>query len=122
MDFLTILGVAVGGATGSVLRYILQSAFRTSGFPVGTLLINLLGSFLIGLCAAFMERGNPWLRPWIMVGFLGGFTTFSAFSLENLRMLREGQAGLALTYVLISVVGGVLLAFTGYMLARPSGM
>jgi fluoride exporter len=124
MDYIALTGVAIGGAAGSVLRHVIQSTFRLSAFPAfpaGTLLINLLGSFLIGLCAALAERGAPWLRPWLMAGFLGGFTTFSAFSLENMRLIREGQAGLALAYALISVVAGLVLAFAGYMLARPAG-
>jgi CrcB protein len=114
------LAIAIGGAAGSVLRYAVQSAFRLQAFPMGTLLVNLLGSFLIGLCAAFAERGMPWLRPWLMAGFLGGFTTFSAFSLENLRLIRDGQAGTALVYALVSVAAGTALAFAGYALARPS--
>lgn len=112
------LAVAIGGAAGSVLRYFLQSLFRLSAFPVGTLAVNLLGSFLIGLCAAFAERGSPWIRPWLMTGFLGGFTTFSAFSLENLRLIRDGQVGTALAYALTSLVAGVLLAFAGYSLGN----
>jgi CrcB protein len=113
--------IALGGAAGSVLRYSLQSVFRLSAFPTGTLLVNLAGSFLIGLCAALAERGMPWLRPWVMTGFLGGFTTFSAFSLENFRMIREGQTGTALIYAVVSVGGGVALAFAGYALARSPG-
>ncbi len=116
---IAVAAVALGGAAGSVVRYAVQAAFRFH--PSGTLLVNLAGSFLIGLCAAWAERGAPWLRPWIMTGFLGGFTTFSAFSLENLRMLREGQAGAALLYVAASAAGGVALAFAGYALARPAG-
>jgi fluoride exporter len=120
MDFLALTGVALGGAAGSVLRYAIQSAFRLHAFPVGTLLVNLSGSFLIGLVAALAERGAPWARPWLMAGFLGGFTTFSAFSLENLRLVREGMAATALGYALASVAGGLALAFAGYMLARPT--
>jgi CrcB protein len=114
-----VAGVALGGATGSVARHAVQAAFRLH--PAGTLTVNLAGSFLIGLCAAWAERGAPWVRPWLMTGFLGGFTTFSAFSLENLRMLREGHAGSALLYACASVAGGVALAFAGYALARPAG-
>jgi CrcB protein len=115
------LAVALGGAAGSVLRYVVSTMFRTAApgaFPLGTLLVNLLGSFLIGLCAAWVERGAPWVRPWLMAGFLGGFTTFSAFSLENMRLLRDGYLGTALLYALLSVSAGVLLAFAGYAIAR----
>lgn len=120
MNLLALLGVALGGAAGSVARFAVSAMFRTAPgtFPVGTFLVNLLGSFLIGLCAAWAERGAPWVRPWLMAGFLGGFTTFSAFSLENMRLLRDGYLGTALTYALVSVSAGILLAFAGYSLAR----
>lgn len=121
MNLSALLGVALGGATGSMIRYAIQSAFRLSAFPVGTILVNLGGSFLIGLAAAYAERGAPWIRPWLLTGFLGGFTTFSAFSLENLRMLRDGDIVAALGYALLSVAGGVALASAGYLLARPPG-
>lgn len=117
------LAVAMGGAAGSVLRYAISAFFRTAlpgTFPTGTLFINLLGSFLIGLCAAWTERGLPGVRPWLMAGVLGGFTTFSAFSLENMRLMREGLPGTAFLYALLSVGGGVLLAFAGYTLARTA--
>lgn len=116
------LAVAIGGAAGSVLRYAVQSALRTSsgGFPWGTLTVNLVGSLLIGLCAAFVERqgAGSWIRPWLMVGLLGGFTTFSAFSLENVHLLRSGQIAALSAYVVVSVAGGLALALTGYLLAR----
>lgn len=118
MDY---LAVALGGAAGSLLRYLVSGLLRSpipGALPVGTFLVNLLGSFLIGLCAAWAERGAPWVRPWLMAGFLGGFTTFSAFSLENMRLLRDGHLGTALTYALVSVSAGILLAFAGYSLAR----
>lgn len=121
MDY---LAVAFGGAAGAVLRHALSSFFRVAApgaLPLGTLLVNLSGSFLIGVCAAGVERGFPWLRPWLMVGFLGGFTTFSAFSLENMRLMRDGFPGMALLYALVSVGAGILLAFAGYAVARMPG-
>jgi len=120
MDYLAI---ALGGAAGSVARYAVSTLFRVAPgtFPVGTLLVNLLGSLLIGVCAAWAERGAPWVRPWLMAGFLGGFTTFSAFSLENVRLLRDGHLGTALAYALVSVGAGILLAFAGYAAVRAQG-
>jgi CrcB protein len=119
---MTYLAIALGGAAGSVLRYALQAALRpaSGGFPWGTLAVNLAGSFLIGLCAALAERqgGGSWIRPWLMVGLLGGFTTFSAFSLENMQMLRQGQLLTLFLYVVASVAAGLALAFAGYFLAR----
>lgn len=120
MTFPSLLGVALGGAAGSVARYVVSTMVRAApgAFPLGTLVVNLLGSLLIGAAAAWAERGVPWVRPWVMTGFLGGFTTFSAFSLENLRLLRDGHPGTALAYALVSVGAGILLAFAGYSLAR----
>ena len=122
---MTYLAIALGGAAGSVLRYAIQSALRPAGggFPWGTLAVNLLGSFLIGLCAALAERygtqgAGSWIRPWLMVGLMGGFTTFSAFSLENMQMLRNGQIALVFAYALLSVAGGLVLALAGYWLGR----
>lgn len=118
---MTYLAIALGGALGSVLRYAVQSALRpvSGGFPWGTLTVNLVGSFLIGLCAALAERqGGSWIRPWLMVGVLGGFTTFSAFSLENVHLLRGGQLALTFAYLLASVAGGLILAWLGYASAR----
>ncbi len=118
MDF---LAVALGGAAGSVARYAVQGAFRAwlgTAFPWGTLAVNLLGSLLIGLCAAAAERSWPWLRPWAMTGFLGGFTTFSAFSFENVHLIRNGQ-GLAFTLnIIVSMIGGAALAWAGYLGGR----
>jgi CrcB protein len=120
MDY---LAVAIGGAAGSVARYAVSTLLRTAPgtFPVGTFAVNLLGSLLIGLCAGLAERGAPWVRPWLMAGFLGGFTTFSAFSLENMRLLRDGSLGTALAYALVSVSAGILLAYAGYAAVRAQG-
>lgn len=123
---MTYLAIALGGAVGSVLRYAVQSAFNgalrpvAGGFPWGTLAVNLLGSFLIGLCAALAERqgSGSWIRPWLMVGLLGGFTTFSAFSLENMQLVRDGRFLTAFAYILATVAAGLVMAFAGYLIAR----
>jgi CrcB protein len=119
---MTYLAIALGGAVGSVLRYAVQTALRpvSSGFPWGTLAVNLAGSFLIGLCAALAERPGAaaWIRPGLMVGVLGGFTTFSAFSLENMQLARDGRFLTALLYIVISAAAGLVLALAGYWIAR----
>lgn len=116
--------IAIGGALGSVLRYFLQSRIQTylpGLFPMGTLGVNLLGSLTIGFLGgwlAYAPVGTGQMRLFLMVGVLGGFTTFSSFSLENLTLIRDGHARLAAAYILSSNVLGIGLAFAGYFLAR----
>jgi len=118
---MNFLAVALGGAVGSMARYGMQTAFRVwfgSMLPWGTIVVNLLGCFLIGVCAVLVERGWPGLRPWVMTGLLGGFTTFSAFSLESGYLLRNGQPLAFILNVVVSVAGGILLTFAGYAWMR----
>lgn len=114
-----ILLVALGGAAGSVARYltVLGAARLVPGFPVGVMAINVLGSFVIGLLAGVLIGPRAGFSPLLVVGFLGGFTTFSTFSLDALRLWDAGQPGMALVYVvgtvglsLAAVVAGVGLA------------
>ena len=120
----TVLAVAFGGALGSVLRYgISHWALQRLGAQayLGTLLINLIGCLLIGFLAGwFVTRGDvpAELRLGLISGLLGGFTTFSAFSLEGLRLLESGRLLEALGYVLASVLGGLMAAWGGLLLAR----
>ena len=112
--------VALGGAFGSVLRHYLQQRMAGIAFPWGTLTVNLIGSALIGAMAGAWAATAPphALRALVMVGILGGFTTFSAFTLENLQLVRNGHALLALANMAISNVLGIGLAAAGYFLAR----
>jgi CrcB protein len=97
------LAVALGGALGSCARYAVRLAFAAGGgFPWWTLLVNALGGLLIGLAAGLWREAPEALRLGLVVGVLGGFTTFSAFSLETLQLLRE-QPVLALANVLANV-------------------
>lgn len=120
------LGIAAGGALGSVCRYAVQGLVQGAlpgQFPIGTLVVNLSGSFAIGALGALFEAfgGSPsalQARLFLMVGVLGGFTTFSSFSLENLNLLRAGDWRTAFLYLLSSNVGGLLLAFAGFGLCR----
>lgn len=106
--------VAVGGAVGSVLRYALQKALNAS-FPTGTLAVNVLGCFAIGLLWALANKGlaEP-KRLLLMTGFCGGFTTFSAFSLEGVQMLTAGRWTVFFLYSSSSVACGLLATFIGY--------
>ena len=118
--------VMFGGAIGAGFRYQINAvAVRNLGplFPWGTWIINILGGFLMGALAALLARqftpadGEP-LRLFIGVGVLGGFTTFSAFSLEIGNMLIRGQAVMAAAYAVSSVTGSVLALFAGIALVR----
>ena len=117
--------VAVGGALGAVLRYALTRAcveYIGSEAYLATLVINITGSFLLGLTAAFLVAlpaghiAGTHLRPLLVIGVLGGFTTFSTFSLEVLAMLHGGNPVLALVYVCLSVILSLGAAAAGYWL------
>jgi CrcB protein len=115
--------VALGGAIGSVLRWalVLLAAHRVGpGFPWGTLAVNVAGSFAIGVVAELAAGGalSPPARIFLATGILGGFTTFSAFSLETLLLARDGLPLSALVYSVGSVVVGLGAAYVGTLLAR----
>ena len=119
-----VLAVAAGGALGSCLRFWVShwvAAQAPRHFYLATLAVNLIGCLAIGFLATwFLTRADlPLaLRTGILTGVLGGLTTFSSFSLEVLRLLEQGRWGMALGYLLTSVVGGLLAAWLGMSLAR----
>ena len=122
---LKIFLIALAGAAGTLARYgtstVLIRATERSGFPLGTLAVNLIGCFLIGyLNGLFLERllVRPEYRLMLLVGFLGGFTTFSTFGWETTAMLREGQYARAAFNLLVSNGVGVVLVVLGYGLGR----
>ena len=117
---LAFLQVALGGAIGSAARYgVTLAAARMTGLPLGTLAVNVAGSFLMGLLAAILAlRGNQHLAPLMLTGILGGFTTFSAFSLDTLTLWERGEAGLALAYVFGSVLLSLLAIIAGLAIGR----
>ena len=114
--------VGVGAFFGGVSRYGLGQLISKSEFPWATLLINISGSFLLGLVAAVWGKDHP-LRLLLGVGFLGGYTTFSTFSLEVLEQLRSDQPAAAVTNIAIQVIGGVVFCALGYALGSkfPGG-
>ncbi len=115
--------VALGGAAGSVLRYGVGGAVQRwsgSGWPLGTLAVNIAGSFIIGwLAQLILARGimPPQARLFVMAGLLGGFTTFSTFSLETLRLIQQGGWAPAAANIALSVVGGLIAAWAGFAIS-----
>jgi len=110
--------IALGGAAGSVLRYLLGGRvqhFAPHGFPVGTLTVNVLGCLLIGALARLflnMQTAGEW-RALLMVGFCGGFTTFSTFSIETAGLIEGGEYARAATYIAGSVLLCIMATFLG---------
>src|SRR3954470_10326812 len=120
-----LLIVMLGGALGAGARHLVGSlalARFGPGFPWATLTVNLAGGLLMGLLAGWLVRagGSEATRLFFAVGILGGFTTFSAFSLETYLMLERGQYGIAAAYILASVIGAVALLFLGLWAVRAA--
>ena len=118
-----LMCIAGGGAAGAVARYAVCGAVHRwlgSALPWGTLCVNLAGSFLIGVLAAMCELAvvSPNVRLLLMTGLLGAFTTFSAFSLETVRLLDEGRWTHATTNVGVSCATGIMMVLAGMFVAR----
>jgi len=118
----TLLQVAAGGALGASARYATNLATMRligPGFPWATVAVNVLGSFLMGvLVVVLAHKGGMRLAPFLMTGVLGGFTTFSAFSLDALTLWERGQAGLAFGYVAGTVIVSLAAIVLGMNAAR----
>ena len=118
----TLMQVALGGAIGATARYLTGTAamrLMGPGFPWGTLTVNVAGSFLMGaLVVLLAERLDNRLAHFFMTGLLGGFTTFSAFSLDALVLYERGAVGTAALYVLTSVLLSLLAIGLGLLLSR----
>ncbi|MCX6231567.1 MAG: fluoride efflux transporter CrcB [Bacteroidetes bacterium] len=118
-----LLAIGTGSFIGGVLRYLLSQLIQTkvySTFPFGTLTVNILGCFVIGLVFGLSDKAilpQEW-RLFLATGVLGGFTTFSAFSNETVYMLRDGQFWYASAYVGISVFIGIVATFIGISLIK----
>lgn len=114
-----ILCVGIGGAGGSILRFLVSELFSknyTSTFPLATFSINLIGCFLIGIFAGFLPIENTNLKLLLITGFCGGFTTFSTFSKETLQLITNGQMSIAILYILLSCILGILAVWAGISL------
>jgi len=114
--------VALFGAAGSVLRYslyLITPRFLYLNFPVSTVLVNLLGSFFIGVCISLFDKSiiTENTRIYIVIGLLGGFTTFSTFSMDLFNLLNKSFYIEMISYLALSVFGGVILFLVGYKVA-----
>jgi len=113
--------VAAGGGLGSVCRFVVSALTANFRFPVATFAVNILGSFAIGLvCAYFTAHSNVSanVKLLLMTGFCGGFTTFSAFSLESMNFIENGNWLFLFLYVSSSVTFGIAAVFLGYCLLK----
>ena len=124
----TVLVVAIGGACGAALRYLLANWFEQlihKPFPAGTMIVNIIGSLIIGILFVLATERGQWpelVRLAIITGLLGGFTTFSAFSLDTLLLLQQGRLVATAGYLLGSVGVCLLAAWLGMSLARMGGV
>jgi CrcB protein len=122
--FKTFLLVGVGSFLGGGLRFVVSKYIQNAveySFPLGTLIVNLAGCFIIGLLYALFDRGNlinPDYRLFLTVGFCGGFTTFSTFMNENFQLLKSANFFNFSMYVLLSFIGGFIALYLGHMIIK----
>jgi len=118
-----ILYIAIGGALGSILRFLVSHFCKVyfPYFPVGTLLVNILGSFFIGLFVSYLnnkEISEIIIRYFLIIGLLGSFTTFSAFSIETLNLYKQEGLSLSTFYIILSVIFSISAAYIGFNLIK----
>lgn len=119
-----MLLVGLGGGVGSMFRYsisVLFNKFSTTLFPWPTFIVNVLGSFLMGLLISYFGRSlivSPNLKLLLVAGFCGGFTTFSTFSIEGLNLLNSGNTTIAITYILGSIFFGLIAVWLGVTIGK----
>lgn len=120
----TILYIAIGGAIGSVLRFlttILVSKFWSNQFPLATFIANIFGCFLIGLFIGILAKNNladSNLKWFLVTGFCGGFTTFSAFGMENYNLFQSNNSLLAFGYIALSIILGLFAVWFGFFVSK----
>lgn len=119
-----VLVVGLGGALGSMLRYlttVVTAKYYTASFPLATFMVNVAGCFLAGLIFGMITQETTEaqnLKFLLITGFCGGFTTFSAFALENVRLMNSGNAAVAVMYALASIAAGLLAVWIGLVITR----
>jgi CrcB protein len=118
-----LLGIGAFSFFGGVFRYLLSLLIQsktTTNFPLPTLTVNIIGCFLIGIVMGFFDKGqisDEW-KLYLATGFLGGFTTFSAFSNETFTLFRDGYVLQAMAYILASVLLGLLATYIAYVMIK----
>lgn len=120
----TVVLIGFGGAIGSVLRYltaVMVNKYYASAFPLATFITNVLGCFLIGLIVGLLEKTqmtNSDLKWFLITGFCGGYTTFSAFGYENIGLFQNNNSGIAFIYMGLSVIFGLFAVWLGLLLTK----
>jgi len=116
--------VFLGGGTGAVLRYLLSLVIKSpaSGFPSSTFWVNVIGCFIIGCIFSFLHTGNQSLKLLCIVGLLGGFTTFSSFGIETIRLFKLGDYRMAFFYISLSNICGLGAVYLGTKLSSFWGI
>ena len=112
-----LLYIFVGGGVGSILRYLVsvytQKLWKLGNFPIGTLLVNVLGCFMIGIFTSYFVKNDNYLKYLLITGLCGGFTTFSTFSMENYSLWENQQFGTLILYIILSISLGFIAVFGG---------
>ena len=120
----TLFYIGIGSCTGGISRYLLSKYVQnmtSSGFPIGTFMVNIIGCFIIGLLYGLFDRGNLMntnLKLFLTVGFCGGFTTFSTFMGDNFQLIKAGNFFYCSLYMAASIFCGYLFLFLGYSLIK----
>lgn len=117
-----LLYIFLGGGFGSVLRFLVsnftQKLWNVNSFPMGTFVVNMVGCFLIGIFSTYSLKIDNYLKFLLITGFCGGFTTFSTFSAENISLWQNGNYGILIFYILLSVVLGFCLVYLGINISK----
>ena len=123
-NFITILTVGFGGFIGAIFRYLgggmIQTLFKSQNFPYGTLLVNLLGCFIIGFLGGYSDNMNMFsskTRHFLFIGILGGFTTFSTFGYESVLLMRDHALGAAMINIGMHIFAGLFFVYVGYSIS-----
>ncbi len=121
LSFGTLVAIFVGGALGTICRYLLEAHHPTAGFPWVTLLVNLTGSFAIGFLVPLTDHvasRAPLLQPLVLIGFLGGWTTYSTLAVDAVLLGKSGDVATGLAYLVATVAGGLALVVVGHAAGR----